>query len=119
MSERSREKYLTLTIGLPNVCGCVPALVKLWVLGQSFLNAQVVLSDPFGWAVAFGAAGLGWLVYMSTPSVMAVYCASAARVHENSLKRLQQTLIETWGEEVADEDGTAAGGTTVEPVENA
>ena len=105
IADRSRERYLTITVGLPNACGCLPALANLWVMGQSFSNAQIVLSDPVGWAVAFGAAALGWLIYMSTPPVAAVYYASSARIREQTLKRLQASLIETWGEEVAGEHG--------------
>ncbi len=116
VADRSRERYLTITVGLPNACGCLPALVNLWIMGQSFSHAQIVLSDPFGWAVAFGAAGLGWLIYMFTPPVAAVYYASAARMREQSLKRLQKSLIETWGEEVAGDRAADAGSAEPKPV---
>ncbi len=103
--DRTREKYLTITVGLPNFCGCLPAVGKLWSLGQTFSSAQEVLADPLSWAAAVGAAGLGWLVYMFTPPVVAVYYASAGRAREQTLKRLQKTLVETWGEGVAGESG--------------
>lgn len=119
IADRTRERYLTITIGLPNACGCLPALVNLWAMGQSFSNAQIVLSDPFGWAVAVGAAGLGWLVYMSAPPVAAVYYASSARMREQTLKRQQKSLIETWGEEVAGEHGPPPVEAEAQPIEGA
>ena len=119
IADRTRERYLTITVGLPNACGCLPALVSLWAMGQSFSNAQIVLTDPFGWAVAFGAAGLGWLVYLSAPPVAAVYYASSARMREQTLKRLQKSLIETWGEEVAGEHGPPPAEAEAQPTERA
>lgn len=119
IADRSRERYLAITVGLPNACGCLPGLVSLWTMGQSFSNAQIVLSDPFGWAVAFGSAGLGWLIYMAAPPVAAVYYASSARVREQTLKRLQKSLIETWGEEVAGEHGPPPAEGEAQPVERA
>lgn len=101
--DRSREKYLTITVGLPNFCGCLPAVAKLWSIGQSFSGAQEVLADPLSWAAAVGAAGLGWIVYIFTPPVVAVYYAAAGRAREQTLKRLQKTLVETWGEDVVSE----------------
>lgn len=100
IADRSRERYLAVTVALPNACGCLPALADLWALGQTYSNAQIVLSDPVGWAAAIGGAGVGWLIYLAAPSIAAVYYASAGRLREQALKRLQKTLIETWGEEI-------------------
>ena len=47
-AERSREKHLVMTVGLMNLSGSLPALVKLWSLGQSFGSIGPVIHDPFG-----------------------------------------------------------------------
>ncbi len=99
--DRSRAKCLTLTVGLPNLCGCLPALVRLWSSGQTFSAAWEILADPFVWASAFGAAALGWLVYLMMPPLVAVYCAAASQTRQRKLRARQKTLIEIWGEDVA------------------
>ena len=73
VADRGRGKFLTLSIGLPNFCGCLPALVQLWSRGQGFSAAGEVLADPMVWATAFGGAGLGWLVCMAMPALAAAY----------------------------------------------
>ncbi len=103
LADRNRPKFLTITIGLPNLCGSIPALVKLWSVEQSFEAMEGVLADPVGWAVPFGAAGLGWFIYLAMPPLVAVYYSSAAQARERSLRRLRTALVETWGEEVAGE----------------
>ena len=104
--DRSRAKELTLTIGLPNLCGCLPALVRLWSSGQTFSAAWEVLADPFVWASAFGAAALGWLIYLMMPPLVAVYYATNSQARQRNLKALQKTLIEIWGEDVAGAEGS-------------
>ena len=103
VADRNRPKFLTVTVGLPNLCGSIPALVELWSVEQSFATMEGVLADPVGWAVAFGAAGLGWFIYLAMPLLVAVYYSSAAEARERSLRRLRTALVETWGEEVAGE----------------
>ena len=104
--DRSPAKCLTLTVGLPNLCGCLPALVRLWSSGQTFSAAGDVLADPFVWASAFGAASLGWLVYLMMPPLVAVYYAAASQARQRNLKALQKALIEIWGEDVAGAKGS-------------
>ena len=107
LADRSRPKFLTMTVGLPNLCGSIPTLVQLWSIEQSFGAMAGVLADPLGWAVPFGSAGLGWLLYMAMPPVVAVYYSSASEARKRALKRLQTALVETWGEDVAGEHADA------------
>ena len=112
VAERGRGRSLTLSVGIPNLCGCLPALVQLWSRGQGFSATGEVLADPMVWATAFGAAGLGWLVHMVMPPLVAAYYAAASQTRQRALETLQKSLIETWGEDVADEEDEAAAQTS-------
>jgi hypothetical protein len=107
--DRSYEKYLAITVGLLNVCGTVPAVAELWQRGQSYDAALSLASNPFHWAMAYGAAAIGWVVYLGLPPILGNYYAitSQARLHDH-LHR-QQILVQAWGEEVCGEVTEAPG----------
>jgi hypothetical protein len=113
VAERSRENHLVVTVGLMNFCGSLPAVVKLWSGGQSFAAIGPVLHDIFGWLVAYSAAGLGWLIYLLLPPIVAAYYRVASESRVQLLKHDQRKQVEVWGEAVAERpeagDGQAAG----------
>ena len=102
VAERSRDRHLVVTVGLINFCGCVPLLVELWSLGQSFHVIGTVISDAYGWLVAYSAAGLGWLIYLMMPPFVATYYKVVTEANLRTLKGTQRKLVETWGEEIAE-----------------
>lgn len=107
VAERGRDRHLAVTVGLINFCGCVPLLVELWSLGQSFHVIGTVIRDPYGWFIAYSAAGLGWLIYMMMPPFVAAYYKVVTEAHLQVLKHTQRKLIETWGEEIAENPNPA------------
>lgn len=110
MVDKSREKYLAITVGLLNVCGTLPALAGLWQEGQSYEAAMAIATSPFYWLMAYGAAAIGWVIYLSLPPILGHYygVTSQARLHNHTRK--QQILVESWGEEVRGEITEAGGG---------
>lgn len=101
--DRSREKYLAIAVGLLNICGAVPALVALWQQGQSYDAALDISSNPFHWLMAYGAAAIGWTVYLVLPPILGHYYAITSQARLLSHRRKQQILVEAWGEEVRGE----------------
>ncbi len=101
--DRSREKYLAITVGLLNFCGMLPAQAELWRHGQSYDAAMDIAIDPILWLIAYGAAAVGWVVYLILPPILANYYGITTDARIRSLRRRQQLLVETWGEEVAGE----------------
>jgi hypothetical protein len=102
VAERSRDNHLVVTVGLMNFCGSLPVVVKLWSGGQSFAAIGPVLHDVFGWLVAYGAAGIGWGIYLLMPPIVASYYRVASETHVRLLKHDQRKLAEVWGEAVAE-----------------
>ena len=101
--DKSREKYLAITVGLLNACGALPALVQLWLQGQSYDAALDISSDPLHWLMAYGAAAIGWVVYLGLPPVLEHYYGITSQARLLNHRRKQEVLVEAWGEEVRGE----------------
>ena len=101
--DRTREKYFAITVGLLNVCGTIPAEVNLWQRGQTYDAAFDIVSDPFYWLMAYGAAAVGWVIYLGLPPVFGHYYGITSHSRLLNHTRKQQVLVQSWGEEVAGE----------------
>lgn len=109
--DRARGRHLTLSIGMLNFCGLLPALFGLWSEGQTFRAVGIVLADPLNLLIPLGTAGMGWLIFIGITPLVASYYQVASTARLQNLKLEQQGLVEAWGEEVASEaDQDAASG---------
>ena len=101
--DKSHEKYLAITVGLLNACGALPALAELWMQGQSYDAALDISSNPFHWLMAYGAAAIGWVVYLGLPPVLGHYYGITSQTRLLNHRRKQEVLVRAWGEEVRGE----------------
>ncbi len=101
--DKSHEKYLAITVGLLNACGTVPALAKLWMQGQSYDAALDISGNPFHWLMAYGAAAIGWVVYLGLPPLLGHYYGITSQARLLNHRRKQEVLVGAWGEEVRGE----------------
>ena len=110
LKDRTREKSFTITVGLTNLCGVLPMLGELWSRGQAMQVATDTLLDPLFWMLSFGAAAIGWLIFMGMPPLIAAYYTMASEARIEKVLNKQRLLVETWGEEVMGEaeDGQEA-----------
>ncbi len=107
--ERGSRKSLAATVGMLNLTGCLPLVVDLWSHGQSFAAIRLVLGDTMPWMIAYGAAGLGWLLYYATPPFIATYLAVVSETRVRVFRLSQRKLAELWGEEIAEGQEPAEG----------
>ena len=107
--DRARERSFAVTVGLLNGCGLLPGLGDLWMRGHNTGNAQIVILDPLFWLCATAAAGIGWLIYMSMPPMIAVYYNMTSEARIKSLLQRRKMLIETWGDDIGDGDAEVNG----------
>ena len=98
--DRSRDKFLALTVGMLNFCGSLPAVAELWARGHSLPSAVQTLGEPMTWLLAYGAAGIGWLIHLGMPPIVSSYYAHASETRLRDLRIKQKELAEIWGEEV-------------------
>lgn len=65
LCDRSYGKYATFCIGGLNVSGVFPFIITLWSENHTVSAALGIFSDVFSFAIIYGAAGLGWALYVS------------------------------------------------------
>ena len=103
LKDKTREKSFTITVGLTNLCGVLPMLGELWSRGQAMQVATETVSDPLFWMLSFGAAAIGWLIFMGMPPLIAAYYTMASDARIDKVLLRQRALVEMWGEEVTGE----------------
>ncbi len=101
VTDRSPAHSATISIGALNLAGTWPFLLKLWTTGHTVVNAMQIILDPTAWLVIYAAAGVGWLLYVSFPALVAVCMAIFAGRRLAQLRAQQKQLVEEWGPEVA------------------
>jgi hypothetical protein len=101
--DRSRERYQSITVGLLNLSGSLPALLRLWTDGQTYDVALRVAGDPFNMLISYGAAAVGWCIYLAMPMILAHYYGLTSTTRLRMLQQRHDTLIEIWGEEITGE----------------
>ena len=98
--DRNPMKYASRTVGYLNFCGCLPYALGLWT-GDHSVDAVIgILVDPFAWFAMYGAAAVGWLIYYSTPPVVAAWMAVNHEIRQQALKSRQAELTNEWGNTV-------------------
>jgi hypothetical protein len=82
---------------LCGAAGAVPALHAVWREGLSFATVLDRLGDPATLAVAWSAAGAGWLLCEVAPHLMRLVLEARARRRAAGLRRMRAALEEDWG----------------------
>lgn len=97
----NRPKTMWVTIGAMNLAGTLPSWMKLWEMGHGIDDALSLLMQPMTVIIAYGAAGVGWVIQQNiTPFVANVI----VRKNQNRLKDIEKRrkeLIRKWGADVA------------------
>ena len=60
------------SVGALNLCGVVPIFGQLWTGNHSLDGLVVIMSDVYTWFFMYGAAALGWLLYLAMPTVVTI-----------------------------------------------
>lgn len=99
--DRSPEKYEWICVGGMNFAGASPFLLSLWAGRHTVEAAAAQLTDVFNLMAIYGAAGLGWMMYVALPPVVGVFMQMSAQRRIAQLKATQTRLVQIWGTEVA------------------
>jgi hypothetical protein len=101
LTDKDREKALALTVGATNFAGVLPFVMQLWSMGPSVDNALKLMRDPMTWLVMFASAGVGYLIYMVVPDMVATVMAGSANGKIIHLQKNLEELKRVWGADVA------------------
>ncbi|HLG89811.1 MAG TPA: hypothetical protein VKZ79_21745 [Alphaproteobacteria bacterium] len=101
LTDSDRRKTSAISVGTVNICGVIPFEIQLWEGANTMAQVGQMLRHVETWAVMYGAAVIGSVIYYAVPPVVGGFIAlqSAARVAE--LERKQAQLREAWGDEVS------------------
>jgi len=105
--DRNRDSHALMSVGSLNLAGLLPSLLALWTDGHSFRIATRIMSDPYTWLFAFGAAGVGWALVLGLPKVVETAMTFRNEAEIARLKNRQAALVEEWGPEVAGKPAVA------------
>ena len=98
--DRYRARYLTRAVGFMNLAGLSPLVVQLWSHGLTMLGLADILSRPVNWLIMYGAAGIGWVLFLGMPSLARIFVDIRADQLQDDLKARAARLVQEWGEEV-------------------
>lgn len=98
--DRSPSRYAWLSVGGSNFAGVSPYLFRLWFGDHSLENALAMLADVFVLLVMYGAASVGWLLFMAAPPVVGTVLTLTSERRVAALRHNQRRIVEEWGEGV-------------------
>ena len=104
--DRSDQKTGTFCVGGMNLCGVVPYVMKLWTGKHTTSAATEIISDVLSLLVMYAAAGFGWILFLAIPPVVATFLSVVAQTRVKALRASQQEIVNEWGPEVANVNGT-------------
>ena len=99
--DRQPGRALATSVCLLNLAGSLPGVIEVWTAGHDVAAAQWVLSDAVTWLAAYGAAGIGWLLFAVLPPVLRAHHGRSTARRVRQLQKKQEALEKDWGPEVA------------------
>lgn len=104
MFDRSPGKTMARCVFGLNFSGVAPYIIEVWMLpGQSVGVATHTIFQPLSLSIMYGAAGLGWLLYLAMPPIVANILNLSAQRRVSELRKKQRGLIKTWGDSLIKE----------------
>ena len=101
LADRQPGRALATSVCLLNLAGSLPGVIEVWNQGHDVAAAQWVLSGPVTWLSAYGAAAVGWLLFLVLPPVLRAHHARSTARRIRQLQKRQEALEKDWGPEVA------------------
>ncbi|MBI3453720.1 MAG: hypothetical protein HY057_12995 [Rhodospirillales bacterium] len=96
--DRDPEKYAAISVGALSVAAMLPYGI------DTLAKNRPILNDVYAWLVVYGAAAIGWAIYIVMPSLAVVLADLGVDMRQRELRRRQETLIKEWGPEVGNAD---------------
>ena len=105
LMDANKPKTLALTIGALNLAGASTAWFELLRQGHRIAIAQEIAMDPQNVFISYGAAFVGWFLYMNVTALVAKVISRRAGMRIRSIDKRQNELKDIWGPSVASRPG--------------
>ncbi len=103
----SPGRYLTRCVAGMNLAGIAPFVYQLWSGINDMSSSLRIIGDPFSWLAIYGAAGIGWLLFLGLPGIVQVVQTLNADRRINVLRERQAELLSEWGDSIRPKAKTA------------
>jgi hypothetical protein len=103
VDDKTRQRTRTMTIGFMNFAACFPFWFELMKKGHTFDNAVSIIMDPSHVVIMYGGALGGYLIEWSLSGFVAGLMAQKGQKRLETIKKLQEDLVQRWGREVTGE----------------
>ncbi len=98
--DRQPQKTLWLTVGAMNLAGTIPAWMNLWQAGHQMDQALAMVSNPQTLVMAYGGAGIGWVLHYNITPIVAGGLARRSAKRLKDIEKRQKELVRKWGQDV-------------------
>lgn len=99
--DNAQPRTAWLTVGCMNFAGSIPAWLSLWQGGQRLDQSFELLMQASTLILAYGAAGVGWLIYFNIPPFVAGILVMRNEKRLKDIEKRQIALVSKWGRDVA------------------
>ncbi len=98
--DRTRNKSITLTVGLMNLAGTVPFIAQVFPYGQQMEQALPILQSAKTWGLIYLSAFMGWMILQGLQPLIKNQLTAQITKRQEKFKKMQELLVEKWGEDV-------------------
>ncbi|MSO70976.1 MAG: hypothetical protein EXQ88_03030 [Alphaproteobacteria bacterium] len=102
--DREEGNPLTRAVAAANAVGILAVVLDFRSGPNTTAHALAALGNGLTLLKMFGAAGLGWMIYLGLPTIMLTFLEHADAARHKVLRKRQEELIKEWGAETRGED---------------
>jgi len=95
--DRNKHKCLSATICTFNLIGVMPFLIRIWQSNSIDYVSKQILADIATWAIVYGVAFIGQLLYVSMPLLFVKMYSSKIESEIKKLQKQYDDLCIEWG----------------------
>jgi hypothetical protein len=99
--DNAQPRTAWLTVGCMNFAGTVPAWLTLLENGHRIDHAFELLMQASTLILAYGAAGIGWLIFFNITPFVAGLMVMRNEKRLKDIEKRQAALVAKWGRDVS------------------
>ena len=95
--DRNPHKAAAISVAGTNFAGVAPFVAVLWRGPNTLYHSIAILSDVYSWLAMYGAAALGWLLFLALPPIATAILNIFSAQRIAGLEAQQAKLRDEWG----------------------
>jgi len=95
--DRSKSKFLTISVGVLNASGCLPFILHLWDIGHTIDNALIISVQARTLIIIYVIAALGYIIDFAITGIVSNILVQRGQARTKKIEKRHKELIERWG----------------------